>query len=465
MPSVLWIEKYAPNSLEEFIGNQEIVKKASLWALEWKRKCRGKPLLFFGATGTGKTLLSYLLAREHGWGVFELNASDFRTKEIIEKIVGAAAFNASFSGNLRLVLLDEVDNLHGSYDKGAPQAILQILKESQNPVILTANDIYSDKKLASIRSYCTRLEFKKPNYLSIAKYLKQICEKEQIDYDLEAVNSLARSCHGDIRSAVLDLQNICTGTKKITVQDVEELSYRERTDRIFEILREIFKANTIEESRSARNRCNISDDLLGRWIEENIPRTYTDKEDIANAFERLSRADIFNGRIMYRQHYGFLRYSSELMTSGVALSRSRDYHGFVPFKFPTLLSALSASKGARGTRKAIAEKMKKPLHSSTKEIISEDFPFLKMLFANKQLAAGLSAHFDFTEKEISFLSGKGEETKAVKEIFQAAQNARQLALKEKRASAGHSMKHEHKQSEEQPKHREEQPSGRQTSLL
>ena len=69
------------------------------------------------------------------------------------------------------VLLDEVDGLQGREDKGGIQAIVSLLKEAKQPVILTANDIYSSKKLAGIRGICSKQEFKKPRYTEIARFL------------------------------------------------------------------------------------------------------------------------------------------------------------------------------------------------------------------------------------------------------------------------------------------------------
>src|SRR3989344_6603938 len=145
----LWTETFSPKSTEEFIGNSEIVASAMQWADAWGKGKTQKPLLLWGQSGAGKTCLAMLLAKLNGWDLFELNASDFRSKEIIERLAGAAAMNASFSGNKRLVLFDEVDGLQAQ-DRGGAGAITQLLKESQNPVILTANDIYGDQKLAPI---------------------------------------------------------------------------------------------------------------------------------------------------------------------------------------------------------------------------------------------------------------------------------------------------------------------------
>ncbi|GAI92250.1 unnamed protein product, partial [marine sediment metagenome] len=156
----LFPEKYFPKDFHEFIGNPEVVGRVNQWAQLWQQGKKQKPLLLYGSTGTGKTCLALLVAKQFNWQVFELNASDFRTKDSIERLAGAAAQGASFSNSFRLVLLDEVDGLQ-AVDRGGAGAIVKILKEAQNPVILTANNIYGDQKLAPIRQACDLVQFRR----------------------------------------------------------------------------------------------------------------------------------------------------------------------------------------------------------------------------------------------------------------------------------------------------------------
>lgn len=419
----LWTDKYFPKSLSEFIGNSEIVKSLDSWASEWNSGKKGKPLLLYGQTGSGKTALAHLIARINGWQVFELNASDFRTKEIIERLAGAAALNASFTGKPRLVLLDEIDGLQSS-DKGGASAIVDVLKHSQNPVILTANEIYSEKKLAPIRAACILLEFKKINYLSIANYLKKICNANALAYDDLALAEIAKNCSGDLRAALLDLQTLSMSPERITLQEVSTLSYRERQEKIFSVLHKIFTAQNINEARSARFSSEADSEMLQNWIEENIPRAYSDTADIAEAYEKLSRADIYEGRIRKRQHYGFLKYSSELATSGVALAKSGKIDSYIRYEFPQFLKKLSAGSSQKALRKSLSGKIAEQTHSGIKEIISKDLTYLKMIFKNKQEAIALSSQFDFDGEEIAFLLGTKPETKKVKEIIEEAQKIR-----------------------------------------
>ncbi len=426
---LLFTEKYFPQSFDGFVGNSEVVEQVKKWADDWAKGKKGKPLLLYGATGTGKTCLAFLVAKHYNWQLFELNASDFRSKDIIERVAGAAAQSASFSSSRRLVLLDEVDGLQ-AVDRGGAAAITKILKESSNPVILTANEIYSDQKLVPIRESCNLLQFKKINYLSIAKKLKEICEKEKIGFEEEALRDLAKNCSGDFRAALLDLQALAT-KGSIAKPDLGAIGYRERQENVFKVMEKIFKAKTMGEVREARKQSEVSDDLLLRWVEENIPRILKEGHDTPAAFENLSRADVFNGRIINRQYYGFLRYSSELMTSGVVLSRQHDYHGWLQFQFPSLLKSLSRNAAMRSMKLELCRKMGRKMHSSSRRIMAE-LPLLSLLFRNPEHAAMLSAEFGLDEKEIAFLLNTKSDSTKVKKVFEHSREIREKEIASKR---------------------------------
>lgn len=413
----LWTEKYMPKHWSEFVGNPEVLVRVKSWADAWQQGKKQKPLLLYGPAGNGKTTLALLCAREMNWQVFEMNASDFRTKDIIERLAGAASQGASFSGTRRLILLDEVDGLQAQ-DRGGASAIAKILKETSNPVILTANDVYADKKLAVIRPYCELLQMKRVNALSIAKRLREICEKEGIAFENDALVILAKRSEGDVRAAILDLQTLAT-RGKITAQEVETLSLREREQNIFTVVAKIMRAKSFAQVRSARSRADVDDELLLAWIEENIPLQF-DAEDTAKAFDYISKGDMYEGRIMKRQYFGLRRYSYDLMTACAVLSRSKDYHRFVRYQFPTILKTLHASMQARSIRKSICRKIGKRINESAKSVAAYELPLVQMLFSDEGKAIALTALFDFDENEVAFLSGKASDKK-VQEIIKQAE--------------------------------------------
>ncbi|MBI4210664.1 MAG: replication factor C large subunit [Candidatus Diapherotrites archaeon] len=427
--SQLWPEKYFPKSAAEFIGNSEIVEQAFAWAKKWDSGERQPPLLLWGQTGSGKTCLAYLLAAGLGWQVVELNSSDLRSKAAIERIVGAASQNMAFFGSKRLILLDEVDALSRE-DRGGASAISSLIKDSCNPVILTATDIFSDKSVSALRFICRALEFKKINYLSIAKRLEEILSAEGSQAEEGAVKGLARGCGGDMRSALLDLQTLAMGSR-VTNSGVSLVSSRERQQKVFSVMKAIFKGDSFAGARDARMESDLSSEMLFNWVEENIPRQYSDVGDIALAFDRLSRADIFNGRIYRRQNWGFLRYSTGLACEGVALSKRKPSYDFVMYQFPGLLSMLSRTSGLRALKKGLGLKIGGKTNSSARKVISSDLPFLKLVFRSRENAVALSASFGLDEKEIAFLLDAGPDTKKVQSVLEEAAAIREEGARPK----------------------------------
>ena len=423
--TLLFTDKYVPQNLDDFVGNVEIVETAQKWALEWNENKAQKPLVFFGMPGVGKTALAYLIAKEMDWQVFEMNASDLRNKDTMERIAGAATNNSSLFGTKRLILIDEIDSMQ-SQDRGGAASIFSLAKNSCNPIIFTANEIYKDKKLLPLRTIATLKEFKKINYLSIAKRLREICEKEGIEFDPDAVKLLAKNSGGDYRSALLDLQSL---GNNIDDDAVKGLMPRQRKEKIFPVMTKIFKGKTAWEIKEVVDKSEVSPDLLMRWIEENIPRQYNGV-DAANAFDVLSRADIFQGRIYRRQHYGFLKYVFYLSTVGVGFAKTKEYHGWNPFVFPTLLSKLSASTSKRALRKSTASKIGEKTHCSIKQG-TKDIPYVQTMMENKQKAPELTYYYDFDDKELAFLLNTKKDTKKIKNLLEQANIIEQKIILEK----------------------------------
>ncbi|MDD4251001.1 MAG: replication factor C large subunit [Candidatus ainarchaeum sp.] len=420
--SELLIDKYFPKTFEEFIGNTEIVDDAIKWAESWQNNISQKPLLFFGPPGIGKTALAHLIAKKFEWQIFEMNSSDLRNKDTIERIAGAAVGNASLFGFKRLVLIDEIDSLQSS-DRGGAGAIMSIIKNANNPIILTANEIYADKKLVPLRTLTQLKEFKKINYLSIARRLREICDIEKIVYDPEAIKELAKNSGGDFRSALIDVQN---NSDDISLDNIKNIFPRTKKEKIFPLMTKIFKSQNLKEMQEMVFNSEVSSELLVKWVEENIPRQF-DGEDTAKAFSILSRGDIFSGRIFRRQNYSFLKYVFFLSTVGVGLSRTKEYSGWRPFQFPNLLSSLSASTSKRSIRKEIGKKIGSKTHISIKDGV-RDIPFIQVLIENKQIAPPIISFFDFDEKEIAFFLNTKDNTKKVKLLKESADEIKKQRL-------------------------------------
>jgi len=362
---MLLTEKYKPKSLTQIIGNTDEVKKIITWALNWQRGKGGRPLLISGPTGVGKTALANALANQFDWHLFELNAADIRNKEHTEKTAGLASEHATLFGKTRLILIDDVDKMSSKKDKGGISAIASFIKTAKQPIILTADDLW-DRKLSTLRNLCIRIELKKINQTSLKKYLKYVSEKEEMEIEEAHIHEISVISAGDVRAALNDLQ-----ARNINAN-------RDRQINVFEALKTVFKSTEYSEARKASFNANIDHDMFKLWIDENIPREYEKMEDLADAYDYLSRADVFDGRIYRRQYWGFLRYSTDLMTAGVSLSKKDVYRKFTGYAFPSYIKKMGSSKSKRASNKQIAKKLKKHIHGSTKKIV-ELFPTLALI--------------------------------------------------------------------------------------
>jgi replication factor C large subunit len=411
---MLFTEKYYPKGFDDFVGNAECVDRIKVWAQDWNQGKRQKAILLVGNVGVGKTLLAHLVAKEMNWELFETNASSLRNKDAIEKISGAASQSASLWGGKKLLLIDEIDCLQAQ-DRGGSTAIANIIKETANPIILTANDVYADKKMGPIRNECEVIDFKKINQFTITRKLKEIAGKEGIEFEEEAIKELAKNCAGDYRSALLDLQ---AGAPKITLADITESFQRQRKEKIFNVLSKIFHSKTAKEAIEAADSAEVDPNMLAKWVEENIPRQL-DEEDAAKAFDALSRADIFNGRIMRRQHWGFLKYNIMLATAGVAMAKTKESHKWIPMQFPSLLSSLSGSTGKREAKKNVAEKIAEKTHCSIRDGIKE-IPIIKILFEKKENALSMIHYYGFDEDNVAFLMDEKKGSKKAVALYSEA---------------------------------------------
>lgn len=173
-----------------------------------------KAVLLYGPPGVGKTTLVEVLAREFGYDLVEMNASDFRRSKDIERIAILASDKTSLLGKGKIILLDEVDGIHARSDAGGIEAILRLINITKQPIIMTANDPWS-QSLKELRENAIMVGLKKLGTRDIMKLLKRICEQENIEADEEALRFIVDRSEGDLRSAINDLEAIAEGYGKV----------------------------------------------------------------------------------------------------------------------------------------------------------------------------------------------------------------------------------------------------------
>lgn len=399
------IDKYIPKNTKEIFGQDENIKKLKNFITNFKTEKKNAALIY-GPSGTGKTISVYAIANELKYEIIEVNASDFRNAEQINQKVGNAIKQQSLFAKGKIILVDEIDGLSGHEDRGGVQAITKLIEDSAYPIILTATNPF-DNKFSSLRSKSNLIEFKALDYLSIFKILKKICEHEKIKYEEDILKALSRRSGGDARAAINDLQTLTQDKKELAKESLEELADRNKTGDIMTALNKIFKTTDLKIAISAFE--NVEEDLGEQllWIDENLPKEYTNPEELAKAYEMLSKADVFNRRIKRWQHYRFLIYINALITAGIAAAKKKKYKNLVEYK-PTgrILKIWWANQKA-AKKKAIAAKIAEKTYSSTKEILKSTMPYLPAMFKDKGMRNNLINYLNLNEEEVEWLKNQG----------------------------------------------------------
>jgi replication factor C large subunit len=418
---VKWTEKYRPSSLAQVLGNGKAIEELRLWAESWTK---GAPItgaaILYGPAGTGKTSAALALAKEFDWDYIEMNASDARTAGMIQKIAGPASRSMTFSGNRRLVILDEADNLHGTADRGGAAAMLKLVKETSQPVLLIANEYYEIEK--PLRDAAKGIQFRSVRSTTIAQTLREICKAEDVSCDPDALMMIAERAGGDMRSGVNDLQAAAQGSAELKLEDVATAE-RDVKSSIFRVLEVIFKGENAREALQASYALDESPEDLINWVDENLPLAYGGV-DLFQGYEQLARADVFLGRVNRRQNYGLWRYAGLLMTGGVQAAKEARRHGYVAFRPPSLWRRMGQTRKARSVRDSAAKKIARRCHVSASFARAELMSFVGLLLKNKRIAVHLAAELDLEMEEIALLMGSTSATKKVQAIYEEAQRLR-----------------------------------------
>ena len=398
------INKYVPKTTKEIFGQEDSSKQLKNFIVNFSKGKKNSALIY-GMSGTGKTSSVYAIANEIGYEVIEVNASDFRNAEQVNQKVGNAIKQQSLFARGKIILVDEIDGLSGHEDRGGIQAITKLIQDSAYPIILTTTNPF-ENKFSSLRSKSSMIEFKQLDYVSIFKILRRICDNEDIKYNEDVLKTLSRRAGGDARAAINDLQMLTQMKKELTQESLEELAERNKTDNIMTALNKIFKTTDLKIAISAFE--NVDEDLDQQllWIDENLPKEYTKAEDLAKAYEMLSKADVFNRRIRRWQHYRFLVYINALITAGIASAKDEKYKQLVQYKPTGRILKLWWANQKNAKKKAIAEKIALKTHSSKKEIIKSTMPYLPLMFKNKNMRENITNQLQLEEEEVEWLKSQ-----------------------------------------------------------
>ena len=188
--NTLWVEKFRPETLDGYVGNEHIIDKVKLYL----QSGDVPHLLFYGGAGTGKTTLAKIIANNVDADVMYINASDENNIETVRTKIKNYASTVGFR-TWKIVILDEAD-----YMTPNGQAALRNLMETFSKTtrfILTCN--YVEKIIDPIQSRCQVFGITPPNKTEVAKRISNILTELQVRFDIKDVATVINSGYPDIR--------------------------------------------------------------------------------------------------------------------------------------------------------------------------------------------------------------------------------------------------------------------------
>ena len=244
----LWVEKYRPTRLENYVGNEHLKAKVERYI-----KSNDVPhLLLYGRAGTGKTTLAKLIVKNIECDYLYINASDENSVDTVRNKVRQFASTIGFK-DMKVIVLDECD-----YITPNAQAALRNLMETFSRhcrFILTCN--FVERIIDPLQSRCQVFEIIPPNKKDVALHLTKVMGKENITYDNEDLKVLIDSSYPDVRKiinatqrsvvdnkVVMDRQSTIQNDYKLKVLDILKTQDKKTA---FANLRQLLADNAIRD--------------------------------------------------------------------------------------------------------------------------------------------------------------------------------------------------------------------------
>ncbi len=427
------VEKYRPKTRKDLIGNQKSIDALYSFIENWRPDAKTKAVILVGPPGTGKTSAVLTAAKDFGIEVVEFNSSDSRKKsDMVGGVAPLTQFSAlSFDDNRafnRIVLVDEVDGIHGNHDRGGVPALRKIIQESRFPMVLTANKIES-KQVQSLSKVARLIEFKRMDEFDIFELLERVSKYEDptgTKVSEDQLQIIADSAAGDIRAAINELESYLHGQGGRYVPP-----NRDRAKVMIDILNDIFSARTEEEARRAVDRTTSEYFLLLNYMFDLANKECKNGDELYRTYKQIANADLYLQRILRTQNYSYLRYFFNFLSVGVFLSREVRNR-----KKLTNITDLPQSLFARGRYKmknkvalALAPKVSKRLHIPPKRFVRDEFTYLVNSLRGRR-GAEIAAWLDLDDSEIEMVTRINGDVEILNHIEEAREVIGSNRLKE-----------------------------------
>ena len=220
MSNSLWVEKYRPDTLEGYVGNEYILEKVKIYIQN-----EDVPhLLLYGQAGTGKTTLAKIITNQIDCDLMYINASDENSVDAVRDKIRGFASSLGFR-KWKVIILDEADYLTPN-----AQAALRNLMETfsaSTRFILTCN--FVEKVIDPIQSRCQTFAITPPSKKDVAKRLNDILTAEGVEFEMSDLAFTVNSGYPDIRRVLNAAQRqVINGKLVIDKQSTLEANYTEK---------------------------------------------------------------------------------------------------------------------------------------------------------------------------------------------------------------------------------------------
>lgn len=385
----MWSEKYRPQTIIDLVGNEEARVEFVEWFGKWKKGT--KPLLLVGPPGIGKTTLANLAAKQFGYDMISLNASDVRNKNRIQEILNPVLGNTSILGK-PMIFVDEVDGIHGRSDYGGTESLIKILKEPTVPIILAANSDISTK-MKSIKKVVKTIKLRPLPPRLVQLFLKKILKIENAKLSPGSIIKIISESRGDLRSMINSTQALVTGFEPATEKSFESLDVESGVNAFF-------KSNSIDEARSILYSLRIDPREKINAFYSSVITSNISKNEMDSMLQVISEADLLYGRIMKTQEWRLLRYLDEILIKLFQKDSSVRYSQY-NLSWPLLNRLRWDGKSI----KALATIFAKNMHISRSTFATIYFPYILLCIKNNKMNLDLEENFgDIIEKEIQKLA-------------------------------------------------------------